>query len=172
MTESPFGQITANNPFSNPFENAGSEPKFSEAIKPTPEVVTAEKIDTDLASQIAKQKAIRNARLAAGVAYALTDRVYGWISQAAHQIYVNMKNILSSAIKMAVFKFGIEMCALAIKRLVETMTGMNLTPPSIDTKGVWYNFSPNASAPSQTTTTQSRYDNPFGSPFSSSPTGW
>ena len=47
--------------------------------------------------------------------------------------------IICKAVKVAVFKFGIELCAMSIKGLVDTMSGKGLQPPSIDTKGVFYN---------------------------------
>jgi hypothetical protein len=84
--------------------------------------------------------------------------------------------IIGQAIKVAIFKFGIELCAMAIKSLVETMTNMSLQPPSIDTKGVFYNFGSGATSTASTTSSNSyrggnyghhqpTLDNPFGNPF-------
>jgi hypothetical protein len=88
--------------------------------------------------------------------------------------------IVGRAIKVAIFKFGIELCAMAIKSLVETMTSKNLSPPSIDTQGVWYNFNnktqntvlPNNSQPAYSSgysSSRPTYDNPFANPFGGSP---
>jgi hypothetical protein len=66
------------------------------------------------------------------------------------------------------------LCAMAIKNLVENMTKMNLTPPSIDTKGVFYNFN-QTTQPTSTisnsgySNSRPTYDNPFANPFASSP---
>jgi len=81
--------------------------------------------------------------------------------------------IITKAIKVAIFKFGIELCAMSIKSLVETMIGMSLQPPSIDTKGVFYNAgTPGTTQNNHTSSgynrngySQPTLDNPFGNPF-------
>ena len=87
--------------------------------------------------------------------------------------------IIKSAVKMAVFKFAIELCAMGIKNLVEAMVGMSMTPPNIDTQGVFYNLqgngsssviSPVTSVPNRPTHSSS-FGNPFGNPFQTA-NGW
>jgi hypothetical protein len=100
--------------------------------------------------------------------------VVTWVDKALSGIGSLVKSIFSiigQAIRVAVFKFGIELCAMAIKSLVESMTKMNLTPPSIDTKGVFYNFNQTTQptgVPSSSGYSNSRptFDNPFANPFS------
>ena len=94
------------------------------------------------------------------------------VQKAIEIIWESTKTIVTQAVKMAMFKFAIEACAMGIKSLVELMTGMNLTPPHIDTKGVHYNFgtggtgsTPVGSSPG----VQPSYGNPFGSPYGGSP---
>lgn len=87
------------------------------------------------------------------------------------EVVSSVGQVLKQAFKMAVFKFALEACALCIKSLVEAMTGMNLQPPNIDTKGVYYNFNgqqqqqPPAAQPSSGPSGSGRYENPFQSPF-------
>jgi len=89
-------------------------------------------------------------------------------------LFVAVKEIIKQAVKMAMFKFAIEACAMGIKSLVDMMVGMKVTPPNIDTKGVFYNFGtgtsdiPRTSGPLNGAPNQSRYDNPFGNPFGTS----
>lgn len=83
--------------------------------------------------------------------------------------------IVTQAIKMAVFKFGIEMCAMGIKSLVETMSGLKLQPPNIDTRGVYYNFNtPQVNQPNtnHNNVYNSGYNNnrsTFSDPFANNP---
>jgi hypothetical protein len=105
-----------------------------------------------------------NSSSMASAARAVSSAVRAAISMAVETLSAIIKNSL----KMAVFKFAIEMCAMGIKSLVEAMLGMSMTPPNIDTQGVFYNIknagvSPVTSQPSS----QPRYDNPFGNPFGS-----
>ena len=100
------------------------------------------------------------------------NTIGGYISTLVSGIAKGIVDIVSKAIKVAIFKFGIELCAMSIKALVETMVGKNLTPPSIDTQGVYYNFN-NVNRPTGSSSTPNNsynnsrptFDNPFGNPF-------
>lgn len=76
--------------------------------------------------------------------------------------------LVYQALKMAIFKFAMEFCAMAIKALVETVAGLGFKPSTIDTQGIFYNIANNNSSPAQQTPMApprpSTYDNPFGSP--------
>lgn len=97
----------------------------------------------------------------------------GFIAELVKKALSVVCDLVKKAVKMAVFKFAIEFCALGIKTLVESMLKMELTPPNIDTAGVYYNFQRGSSGPppSQNQGNRSSYDNPFSSPFSAA-NGW
>lgn len=96
-----------------------------------------------------------------------------FIADAALGVMRALAQIARQAVKMAAFKFAIEMCAMAIKSMVESMLKMSLTPPNIDTKGVFYNITGanTTTAPMQAPSSGSRYDNPFSNPFGNMPQG-
>lgn len=97
----------------------------------------------------------------------VANHLVGFVGEIVSTVWDAAKVIVKQAVKMAMFKFAIETCAMGIKSLIEMMLGMNLTPPNIDTKGVFYNLA-GASSTAGATTPQTaasapRYENPFGS---------
>jgi hypothetical protein len=96
------------------------------------------------------------------------------VIDVAGEFLKTIGNLIVQAIRIAVFKFALEFCAMAIKTLVEAIQGKGLTPSKIDTAGVFYNIgnaasqpgAPAASAPSRPLS----YEDPFStgpSPYGS-----
>lgn len=99
------------------------------------------------------------------------------VADVAAKFARTIGGIIGQAIKMAVFKFALEFCAMAIKTLVETVSSMGLKPSAIDTNGVFYNIGTSASVPPPQAAPMSPprgvYDSPFGNTsFSMGSNGW
>lgn len=143
-----------------------------EEISSVPEQDTSKKRLSpaeDMFNFITQQEAAKAAAKTAET----TKLVVNTITEMVGEVVEAVIGIVKQAVKMAAFKFAIEMCAMGIKSLVEAMLSLSLTPPNIDTKGVFYNVGvAGGSTPAQPAQmNQPRYDNPFGSPFGASP-GW
>ena len=155
----PFGTGSMGN-LDNPFQDAVSFDKVEpvRVLNPVLEGLSPGDI-------LMKELAAAGANRVGNMARTLLDGVGDFISGIARTAI----NLVTQAVKMAVFKFAIEFCAMAIKNMVETMTKMSLSPPNIDTKGVFYNFGTAGTAPPASPINQNipRYDNPFGDPFAS-----
>lgn len=155
----PFGA------YSSPF----GEGAFSKSEGPTEDIFQKGE-EVSLVQEIAN---IRRTLEVGGAVKAVTRAASNYLAEIGKAVVTAVKTIVVQAVKMALFKFAIESCALGIKTLVEMMVGMKLTPPNIDTRGVFYNMSGVTS--SGGTSSQPpppipppRYDNPFASPFSAS----
>ena len=157
--ESPFGDF-------NPFGTGGDF--GSEAVKPKKEYVFQNREEDDLLQQLA---AVRPSPVIATAASVVVDKVV----TAGQALMKAIFDIIKQAFSMAIFKFAIETCAMGIRTLVEMMSNMKLTPPNIDTKGVYYNTGTGTSnvsggvqnSSTYTNQSQPRYDNPFSNPFGS-----
>lgn len=164
----PFGEGVGGNPFAS----FGGDTQWS-FEEPTVVSGTEEKSASDYFEEHLRTiKMDHFKKVTEEVGHYLLDFASGVVKTVLESVKV----IFTQAVKMALFKFAIETCAMGIKTLVETMSGMNLTPPNIDTKGVYYNFSSsaagasvaNASSQSQTNSYNNRgYENPFSNPFGS-----
>lgn len=155
------------NPFGSPFDGATATKEESLF-----EIPKEEKIDT-AREAIARRILATSASIERKARNQAVEELARFFSSVAAEVWSSLVLMAKQAVKMAAFKFAIELCAMSIKSLVEAMLGMKLTPPNIDTKGVYYNFNNTSSQTTQPQQSVSRplYDNPFGSPFSV-PTGW
>lgn len=126
--------------FSNPFEG----------FSPGAEVVTEQpKIVAPAVSRVDTKKVVddilkgmRSVPIST-VSYVSKEAVRQTANAAvylASEVINALKTMFIQAVKMAAFKFGIELCAMTIRKLVETMFSLKMTPPNIDTEGVYYNI--------------------------------
>ena len=162
-SENPFG-VSDQNPFSAVTEWDSQE------------LVPAEEEEVDIGKLLESEvRRIRAGKVEEKITE-VASYLSGFVSAAIGVIWTTSKQIVKQALQMAMFKFAIEACAMGIKTLVELMAGMSLTPPNIDTKGVFYNIgsttNQSVSSPTQQTFGPTpSYGNPFGSPFAGS-TAW
>lgn len=175
MTTQPlFGEpdLPARNTTSfNPFESvaaASPEPQIIPEAPREPQRTSRKSNSELLTEALLNRRAEKVAILAAGIA--------SHVSRAARRVlgdfWETFKGIVSQAVKMALFKFAIESCAMLIRTLLQTMLNMKMPLPSLDTKEIMYNMGTNGS--SGPTNTQTTSGNPFAnsSPFSHSAPAW
>lgn len=86
----------------------------------------------------------------------------------ARDIFQMMVTFVENAIRLAIFKFVIELCAQIVQSLVQAMVDKNQKPVEISTPGVYFTVPGQQAQQTPTTNNQQRpssFDNPFGDVF-------